>query len=153
MNSACSFFSSRRRLGVDFGRPEALPGAPGRSSWRSGPPLGTLRAPPGCCRDDPGTIPGHVENASDVPWELLGRHGVPGRLPRAILSRFWVPRGPTWKRLCAISAFSFSCRFLSSLCRFCRRFSRIHSILSHKMIDEMRRETRHNRQDRRRDWI
>ena len=26
-------------------------------------------------------IPGHVENASDVPWELLRRHGVFGRLP------------------------------------------------------------------------
>ena len=101
------FFGSRRRLGVDFDRPEALPGAPGRSSWRSGPPLGPLRALPGRCRDDPGTIPGHVENAPDGPWELLGRQGVPGRLLGAILSRFWVPRGFPWKRFCAISALIF----------------------------------------------
>ena len=81
--------------------------APGRSSWRPGPGLGTLRALPGRCRDDPRTIPGHVENAPDGPWELLGRQGVPGRLLGAILSRFRVPRGSPWKQFCAISAFIF----------------------------------------------
>ena len=65
---------------------------------------GTL---PGRCRDDPRTIPEHVENAPDGPWELLGRQGVPGRLLGAILSRFWVPRGSPWKQFCAISALIF----------------------------------------------
>ena len=47
------FLHSRMPLGVAFGRPGALPDAPGRSFWRPGVPLGTLR-----------TIPGH---AGDVP--------------------------------------------------------------------------------------
>ena len=58
-------------------------------------------------RDAPGMILWHIENATDGPWELLGRHGMPGRLPEAILDESYVPRGPPWKRLCAISALIF----------------------------------------------
>ena len=58
-------------------------------------------------RDAPGTILWHIENAPDGPWELLGRHGMPGRLPGVILNEFYVPRGPPWKRLSAISALIF----------------------------------------------
>ena len=38
------FFLSRMRLGVNFGRLGALPGAPGRTFWCAGSPLVTLRA-------------------------------------------------------------------------------------------------------------
>ena len=48
------FSRSRTRLGVDFGRLGALPGAPGRPFWRPGAALATLRTLPRRAGDAPG---------------------------------------------------------------------------------------------------
>ena len=75
------FFRSRTRLGVDFGRLGALPGAPGRHFWRPGAPLATLRALPERAGDAPG-------RSRDAPETPSGRSCTPRGLPRGSKQRF-----------------------------------------------------------------
>ena len=75
------FFRPRMRLGVNFGRPGTLPGAPGRPFWRPGAPLATLRALPGCAGDAPGC-------SRDAPETPLGRSWTPRGVRRGSRERF-----------------------------------------------------------------
>ena len=77
------FFRSRTRLGVDFVRLGALPDLPGRSFWRPGAPLGTLRALPGHAGDVPRCI-------QDAFGTLLGATGRPESIPGPFSTRFWM---------------------------------------------------------------
>ena len=72
---------SRVRLGVDFGGSEAFPGVPGRSSWRPGPLLGTLRAIPGRA----GGAPRRFRDAPGMPSECSW---APRGVPRGSRDRF-----------------------------------------------------------------
>ena len=101
------------------------PGAPGTLPGRS-------QDDPGACRERSGWSLG----ASWVPW---GAGETPGSDLKSILGAL----GTYLEVIVRDFGILIFSRFLLSSCRFCRRFSRIHSISSHKTIDEMRRETRH----------
>ena len=89
------FFRSRTRLGVDFSLLGALPGAPGRPFWRPGAPLATLRTLSWRAGDAPETLP---RRSRDAFGTLLDVTGCPERVPGAIFTRFWVPRGVSGDR-------------------------------------------------------
>ena len=75
-------FCSRTRLGVDFGRLGALPGAPGRPFWRPGAALATLRTLPRRAGDAPGRSRDTPETPSGRSRELQG-------VSRGFRDQFW----------------------------------------------------------------